>query len=356
MSKNGLSSMIKSDEKKNDIFTSINENKIIENSSRDNLEESNKFIAPDHEIIWNDSSQDSYHYKPDIERVWLIVRNFDLLSLIKNKGHYPCISTKGLDTWKVGNEFKGNLFGEFPFMARVEENANLPEIKKIKWLINLKNKSYIKIKLELFKVTEDTSCVLFSKMKFEDINLQKIYEENYKQEKPNELFLKVEEILENEPINLFQYESGIINAKMIDIWNIITDSNKTCAIAPNNNIVANNVNISNLKVGEKFTSSILNSQNELVELEITLKFKENNPGWNKWMFVLLISCKEQKKHPKNTVLFQLTKINNLECQLTLISKFHESISTEDFRETSKKKKYLILSLKDYFDNFHSPSC
>jgi len=347
--------MLKSDEKKNDIFTSINENKIIDNSSRDNLEESNKFIAPDHEIIWNGYDQDSYHYKPDIERVWLIVRNFDLLSLIKNKGHYPCISTKGQDTWKVGNEFKGNLFGGFPFIARVEENLNLPEIKKIKWLINLKNKSYIKIKIELYKVTEDNSCALFCRMKFEDIKIQKIYEENYKQEKPNALFLKVEEILENEPINLFQYESGIINAKMIDIWNIMTDSNKISAIAPNNNIVANNVNISNIKVGEKFIGSITNSKNELVELEITLKFKENNPGWNRWMFVLLISCKEQKKHPKNTVLFQVTKINNFECQLTLISKFHESISTEDFREISKKKKYLLLSLKDYFDNFHSPS-
>jgi hypothetical protein len=356
MSNNELSPKLKSEEKNNNIYMSINENKIIDNSSRDNLEESNEFIGPDHEIIWNYSNQNSYHYKPDIERVWLIIRNFDLLSLIKNKGHYPCISTKGQDTWKVGNEFKGNLFGDFPFMARVEDNVNLPEIKKIKWLAKIQNKSYIMVKIQLFKVTEDNTCVLYWKTKFEDTKMHEIYEEKCKQEKPNTLFLKVEEILENEPINLFQYESCIINANMIDIWNIVTDSNKISAIAPNNNFIANNVNISNLKVGEKFASSIINSKNELVELDITLKFKENNPGWNKWVFVLIISCDDKKKHPKKTVLFQLTKINKLECQMTLISKFHESISTEEFREISKRKKYLLLSLKDYFDNFHSPSC
>jgi hypothetical protein len=350
MSDNRFSSTIKSKEKNNNMYTFSNENKINDNSSRDNLEESNRFIAPDHEIVWEDSYQNSYHFKPDIERVWLIVKNFDLLSLIKNKGHYPCIPIKGQECWKVGNEFKGNLFGDFPFIARVEENVNLPEIKKIKWLVKIQNKSYIMIKIQLFKVTEDNTCVLFWKMKYEDDNLHKLYEEKCKQEKPNTLFMKVEDILENEPINLFQYESAIINANMIDIWNIITDSNKISAIAPNNNCLANNINISNMKVGEKVTNFLTNFKNELVELEITLQCKEEKPGWNKWLFVLLIS------YPKHTVLFQLTKINNLECQLTLISKFHEPISTEEFREISKRKKYILLSLKDYFDNFHSPSC
>ena len=351
MSDNRLSSMLKSDENNNNIYISANESKIFDNSSsKDNLEESNRFINPDHEIVWEYSFQNSYHFKPDIERVWLIVKNFDLLSLIKNKGHYPCISTKGQDCWKVGNEFKGNLFGDFPFIARVEENVNLPEIKKIKWLIKIQNKSFIMIKIQLFKVTEDNTCVLLWKMKFENINLNKIYEEKCKQEKPNALFMKVEDILENKPVNLFQYESAILNANMIDIWNIITDSNKISAIAPNNKCLANNINISKMKVGEKVTNSLTNFKNELVELDITLQYKEEKPGWNKWLFVLLISC------PKHTVLFQLTKINNSECQLTLISKFHESISTEEFKEISKRKKYILLSLKDYFDNFHSPSC
>lgn len=353
MSNNG-SSMLKCEENNNNTYISVNENKIIDNPSRNNLEENNIFIPPDHEIIWKDSFQNSYHYKPDIERVWLIVRNFDILSLIKNKGHFQCISTKGEDTWKVGNEFKGNLYGDFPFIARVEKNVNLPEIKKIKWLVKLQNKSLIKI--ELFKVTEDNSCVILWKIKFEDIKMNEIYYEKYKKEKPNAIFLKIEELLENEPIILFQYESCILNANMNDIWNIITDSNKISIIAPNNNLVANNVNISNLKVGEKFTSSLLNLNNELIELDITLQFKEKNPGTNKWLFIILISCVKQKKHPKNTVVFQLTKINNSECQLSLISKFHESISTEEFREISKRKKYLLLSLKDYFDNFHSPGC
>ena len=175
MSNNGQSSKLKSEEEKKNINLPFNQNKIIDNSSKDNLEEDNNFIAPDHKIIWSNSSQNSYHYKPDIERVWLIIRNFDLLSLIKNKGHGPCILTKGQITWEVGSEFKGNLLGDFSFTARVEENENLPEIKKIKWLVKLQNKSYIMIKIELFKVTEDNSCVLFWKIKFEDIKIFEIF-------------------------------------------------------------------------------------------------------------------------------------------------------------------------------------
>ena len=169
MSDNGLSSMLKSDENNNNIYISANEKKIIDNSSsKDNLEESNRFISPDHEIVWEYSFQNSYHFKPDIERVWLIVKNFDLLSLIKNKGHYPCVSTKGQDTWKIGNEFKGNLFSIFPFIARVEKSINLPELKKIKWLCYLYKKGYFYIKFELFKVTEDNTTIILWKVNSEN--------------------------------------------------------------------------------------------------------------------------------------------------------------------------------------------
>ena len=348
------SSIFNSEEKqKNKISIVDEENELTNNSFREPKIEDNKFIKPDHKIIWNKNYQNSFHFKPDIERVYIIIRCFDLLSLMNNKGHYPTIPTKGNDTWKVGNEFKGNLFGIFPFLARVEENINLPEIKKIKWLFNIENKGYIMIKFELFKVTEDNTCVLFWKAKVECIEMIKKFNEKYKGFQIDSLFLNVEELLESEPINLFQYESAIINAKMVDIWNIITDFNKITAIAPNNNCVPN-INIGNMKQGEKISTTILDN-NELNEVDITLEYKENKPGWNKWIFILLFSCGITKNISKHRVLFQLTKINNNECQLSFTSKFHESIDNKKFREISKRKKYLLLSLKDYFDNFYSPN-
>ena len=338
----------------NKIFVSEDQNKFINNLYGESKIENNEFIQPDHKLTWKYSIQNPYHFKQDIERVWLIVKNFDLLSLINNMGHYPCISTKGSDTWKVGNEFKGNLFGIFPFIARVEKIINLPEIKKIKWLFILNNKDYVIIKLELFKVTEDNSCVLFSKTKIDNSEINKKAIEKYKENQPNTIFKKIEELLEKEPINLLQFESGIINAKMIDIWNIVTDFNKLTIIAPNNYILPH-ANIGNIKQGEKVSTSIWGINNEVHEIEISLIQKEERPGWNKWLFIILISSGNSKKLPKHTVVFQLTKINNYACQLALMSKFHQSIDTNKFQDISKQKKYLLLSLKDYFDNFYSPS-
>ena len=335
----------------------IKENKNINDSSRNNTtqEKESIFIKPTYKIKWEEIIQNSYHFKQDIERVWLIVRNFDLLILINNKDHYPCVSIKGQDTFKVGNEFKGNLFSIFPFIARVEKTIILPEIKTIKWLFYIDNKSYIKIIFELFKVTEDNTCVIIWKLKLENSQYIK---NNYEKKKlnkmnNNELFKTIEKLLESQPINLFQYESVIINSKMEDVWNMVTDSNKLTVIAPNNNCLPN-FNIGNMKVGEKLRTSGF-YKDEYYEIDITLEYKEDRKGWNKWLFVILISNSTQKKIPKNTIVIQLTKINEEECQLTFVSKYHDSIDTNEFKNLSKRKKYLLLSLKDYFDNFYSPS-
>ena len=343
--------LILEDSKRNNINIKKEENLI-----RDQNNQENKFIYPEHEIKWESNKQNSYHFKQDIERIWLIIRSFDLLSLINNKGHYPCISTKGQDTWKIGNEFKGNLFSIFPFIARVEKSINLPELKKIKWLCYLYKKGYFYIKFELFKVTEDNTTIILWKVNSENSQNMETIKEQCKYDLFDlfdELFHKLEALLETEPINLFQYESGIINGKMDDIWNIVTDFNKLSAIAPNNNFVPN-INIGKMKVGETVkTSSFF--ENKFNDLDITLEYKEDRKGWNKWLFVLLITSKIPKMLPKNTILFQLTKINEDECQLTFVSKFHESIDTKQFKEISKRKKYILLSLKDYFDNFYSPT-
>lgn len=92
--------------------------------------EKNEFKEPEHKLIWKDIIQNTYHFKQDIERVWLIMRCFELLSIIKNNGHYPCLIIKGQDTWKIGNQFKGNILGKYIFIGKVNKCVNLPEMEK----------------------------------------------------------------------------------------------------------------------------------------------------------------------------------------------------------------------------------
>ena len=93
--------------------------------------------------------------KQDIERIWLMAKNIDLLSLSVNKNNYPIVYIKGQDSWKIGNVFKGNMNGDYPFVTIVHKYINLREIKKIEWIFNVMINDYFIKKVELFKVTED---------------------------------------------------------------------------------------------------------------------------------------------------------------------------------------------------------
>jgi hypothetical protein len=325
---------------------SISGNSIIKNSI-----EGNVFIEPKNEIQWKTLYQDTYYFKHDIGRVWIILRNLNVLSILSNLGHYPCIFLEGTDTWTKGNLFKANIFCRIPFIGKVRNCSNLPEIKNIEWIIHLRNQ-YIFIIIELFKVTEDNSTVAIKQIKGEK-ELKNDEEKARIKMIEKKLFEKIDKVLEEEPINLLKYESAIINGKMEDIWNIILDFNKLTAIAPNNNYLPN-ISIKDMKIGEKKEVSIFHND-EIRKFDIILKCKEEKPGWNKWLIVCEASGGNPVKMPKHIILFQLTKISNSTCQLTLLTKFHEPIGTEEFKEIVKRQKYLLLSIKDYFDNFYAPN-
>lgn len=342
---------LKDNESKEDPFPNFSYNQ-INTSNKESIEEITEFEKPKEKIKWDIKMHNTYHFKHDIERVWYIVRNFDVLCLFSNEGHLPCINIKGKCTWKVGNIFKGNFYKTFPFIARVEKFVNLPEIKEVKWLFKgIKDNFYFSIKLNLYKVTEDNSTVCLKDVKFEKI-LNSSLEEKFKDFNSIEVLKSIDGLLENEVISLLRYESGIIKGKMEDIYNVLTDSNKLSAIAPNNHIMPN-FSIKDLKLNEKKKVTII-KEDEIGTFDVTLKCKEINPGWNSWIIVIEISGGEPKKIPRHTSLFQLTKINNYECQLIMLTKYHEPISCQDFHKYTLKKKYLIMSLKDYFDNFYSP--
>ena len=331
-----------------------NEMDYIDDLIREEINEDNKFNEPDHEIKSNYFINTTYHFKQDIERVWMLLRCFDILSLISNEGHYPCIFLKGQNTWKVGNTFKGNLYGIFPFRAKVEKSVNLPEIKKIKWIFNINNKDYFTIKLESYKVTGDNTTVTLQKIEFEKYELYQQTNEKIKKNNKYTIFQLLEKILENEAINLLTYESGIIKGKMQDIWSVVMDFNTLTVIAPNHNYFPN-ISLKDLKVGEKKNTYIYQNNKEIKKFDISLRCRYDKPGWNKWLVVCEISGGYPTKVARHTSLLQLTKINDDECQLSILTKYHDPIDNKEFKRISDRKKYLLLSIKDYFENFFCPN-
>ena len=294
----------------------------------------------------------TYHFKQNIERVWNILKNFEMILILNNSNHYPCIIKRGLNTFNLGNIFEGKLYGMYEFHAKVIKEKNFPEHKKLETIFYLENGEILKLKIILYKVTQDDSCVLnwISKNipKYgEDIILQ--IKEKFK---GKELFKKIDNILEKKSINLYQYESGIIPGKMEEIWNILTDNSKLVTIAPNNKCFVP-ININNVKVGE-IVNVAMNIKGIEGALEIQLDLKEEKKGWNKWIFAYSILGGQPFKVIKQSVFVQLTKINKEETQLSVFTKIHDPVNNEMFKLLSQKKKYVIHSLKDYFENFYCP--
>ena len=294
----------------------------------------------------------TYHFKKNIERVWNIIKNFEMLLILNNSNHYPCIMKRGVNTYNLGSIFEGKLFALYDFYAKVIKEKQFPVRKKLETVFYLKNGEIFKLKLILYRVTPDDSCVLNWISKNipeygEDIMLQ------IKQKfKGKELFQKIENILE-QPIDLYQYESGIIHGKMEEIWSILKDNSKLVTIAPNNKCFVP-INIDNVKVGE-IVNVAMNIKGIEGALEIKLDLKEEKKGWNKWIFAYSILGGGPFKVLKQSVFVQLTKINKEEAQLSVFTKIHEPVNNEMFKYLSEKKKYVIHSLKDYFENFYCPN-
>ena len=330
-----------------------------ESGNKKEINQTNKktddnFKFPKNPIDWKFKEEGTYHFKQDIERLWVIIRSFDLICFICNKTHLPCFTIKGNNFWKKGNEFKGCLFGILQFLAHVEKSQNFPNIKKIRLIFHINDADYLKLYYTLYKVSEDNTTVFYWKIKSSNIKFQEIIQKfGLKDRMCNKLCLTIEKILEKETSSLIQFESSTINGKMEDIWQTILKCDQLNLIAPNNNCLPS-INILGLKIGEEVPVHYKSNNDKDIELLIKLNERNEKPGWNKW--VVVFSAYEngkQKKHLQS-VIIQLTKVSENIHQLCIITKFNKPCSCELFKELSQSKKYMLASLKDYFENFYSP--
>ena len=81
----------------------------------------------------------TYYFKQNIERVWNIIKNFEMILVLNDSNHYPCIIKRGSNTFTKGNIFEGKLFGLFEFHAKVLKEKTFPERKKILTRPNCQN-------------------------------------------------------------------------------------------------------------------------------------------------------------------------------------------------------------------------
>ena len=330
-------------------------NKIIENNLKlelainEKLEETQESLKK-HD--WKFLGDFTHHFRQNIERLWDVIKSIDNLFLLNNSQNYPIIFKKGSNIYNQGNIFEGKLFNVYEFKAKVIKEKVFSDIINIEWLCYLGNGEGFRLKMKLYKVTEDNSTVIYMKTKYIPSSGESFILSIKEKFNEKDFVKNIEKLLKKEKVFFYQYESGLIRGDLNEIWDILTDPTKLTLVAPDNNCFVP-ININNVKIGDisKIGMSIKSIDGFF---EIKLDLKEKKEGWNKWVFGYSILGGGPFKVVKQAVMVQLTRINKYETQLSVFTKILESINMKMLKQLSEKKKYVIASLKDYFENFSTP--
>ena len=318
----------------------------LEMAINENLEDAENYIKKN---SWKALIDNNFFFKQNIERIWDIVKTLDFIFNVNNSN--PFLMKRGNNIWNLGNIFEGKLFENYEFNSKVIKLKLECDFKSIEWIFFLGTGDNFRLKLNLYKVTHDNTTVLNIKMKSIPLKEDSIVNQIKEKIKENNWEKSINEIIKKDKVFVYQFESGIIEANMEDIWDIIIDYSKVALIAPNNKCFVP-VNINNLKVGE-ITNIPMRIKNVEGYLELKLDLKENKKGWNDWVYGYSILGGGPFRTAKQSFFVKLTKINKQETQLCLFTKIYETIPLEMCKFLSQQKKYVISSIKDYFENFSS---
>lgn len=326
-------------------------NKIIENNLKLETTINKSINESDNNLIkkydWKILHDHPYHFKQNIEEI------LEIIKYLINNSQLNIINFKSSSNfWNVGSIFEGKILETYKFTAKIIKFKIFEELKKIEWIFYVENGEDFRLKINLHKVTEDNSTVLHLTTKYISL-IGGNFIFNLKEKCFGSDFIKnIEKKLKKESIHATQYESGILLGTLEEIWDIITDNSKLVLIAPNNECFIP-MNINKVKVGD---ISLIPMKIKNIEgyIEVKLDLKENKQDWNEWSFSYSILDGEPFKIIKQTVFVKLTKINKYETQISVYTKIYDEISLKMFKSLEQKKKYVISSLKDYFENFCSP--
>ena len=291
----------------------------------------------------------SNHFHQNIERVWPYFNNFTNF-----KANFKLEAFNIKEEPKeniVGNLFEGNYY-DYSFHGKMLKIKNTYERKKIEWIFYFENDEIFKIKINIFRITYDNSCVIDFKIKYVPKLGQNIIDIFIPEIDNKQIFQQIEKKIQNQFKAIYQYESCIIQGSPEDIWDILSDNSKLVLIAPNNECFLP-LNINDIKVGQTTEIKMkINDKESIIEVKMDLLRKKIG---NKWVFCYTILGGKPFEILKQSLFAQLTKINNKETQLSIFTNIYENISSENVAFLSKQKRYVLSSLKDYFMNFYTPN-
>ena len=293
--------------------------------------------------------EQTYIFKHTLERLWYVIRDVSILSIIKPDSHFPLIVKDGKTSWSIGAEFCGKSSNE-EYTGKCVKVINLPQHKQIVWDIKTISGKSVQMQYQLFQVSEGDGAVLLYKLKFnneEDYNeFQSLRKQNF-EEDFIDLMEKINNTLKDSSLNLFQFEGGVIRGSMEEIWDYLINTKKLKKIAPLIHFDQEEDDNKDAEPKPGDIRKILYENKKKYYLARTSIY-EKKINWNKWIFGFEAFYGEPKI-PFQKVLITLTKITVNECHVAFFHEFKETISKEQLHILALEKKYVIKSIKDFVE-------
>jgi hypothetical protein len=295
----------------------------------------------------------SFSVPHNISRLWYIIRDANLTTLLCPDFFLPLIITKGKDAWGIGTEFQGRTSSSIPFIGKCTKYKSFAQIKKLSWLVYLPHSKLNPFYYEytLYKVTEDDSSVLLITIRATNIDELNRLEVFFTKKNFFEIVLQRINILMNQScLNLFQFEGVVIESNMEIIWKFLTHLDQLKKIAPSipfdgesdNQVIPDTIG----------NESLLYLHNHTSYVRIkTIKYDTRN-NWDKWV-VLFRVVESHPVIPKHETLITVNKINKDECHVSWFHDFKEPAAYDFLKVLSSQKKYILQMLQDYLENYLS---
>ena len=289
----------------------------------------------------------SYTFAQSIERIWYVMKNFSLIEILKQEALFPIkISSENKERFKLNSIVNGKFYNNIPFTGTIIKSITLPHKKTITTLLKFGKENQIISKIALYKITQNNKCLITWVIKYKDKESKDIVNLDNYQSNWTILMKKIEKILNETSLNLFQFEGCVITANMNDIWNYCLDFSKLKKIAPLLPIEQDKENIE-IKKGETYTMKNCKKNGFYNIKIIELERKKSS---NKWKLTFE-AFDGIPKIPYQKVSIRLTKVNYSDCQLVINHEFKEPVEQKIISELCKEKRYLLHCLKDYLENF-----
>ena len=288
----------------------------------------------------------SYLFSETIDRVWYCLRNISLISVVEPSLLSQVYLTKGKNFWIEGSEFKGYWVGVSGLKGTCVKVSNQLHEKYIRWEYDLDIQISFAKTIHLYSITNSDSTLCVLKVELlsvdeGDVQYRPIPSENdsYVQ-LYTDLLIKLDQYMKKTPVNLNNYESCIVNQRMEDLWDFITDLNKVTKVSK---MLADTFEYK----GDRFKiGTFIKGLNGAKAFFLRVKNVINEKNSNIWSYTLE-TFGTSNSVVKQDINITVIRINENSSQLSYTHTFHDIVPRSLISHFSKEKKKFLESIQSY---------